>query len=125
MQDDEYPTQSPISVGLAGRCPRCGEGKMFNGFLTVTPSCQVCGLDYKFADSGDGPAVFVILIAGFIVVGAALWFDFKFEPPLWVHLIVTLPLGALVCLGMLRPLKGVLIAQQFAKKAELGQLDSK
>ena len=123
MRDDDYPPQSPYSTGMGGRCPRCGDGKLFKGFLTVAPSCDLCGLDYGFADSGDGPAVFVMLIAGFIVVGGALWFDFTYEPPMWVHLVVTLPLGALVCLAILRPLKGVLIALQYRNKAEQGRLD--
>ena len=123
MRDDDYPPQSPYSTGLGGRCPRCGDGKLFKGFLAVAPSCDLCGLDYGFADSGDGPAVFVMLIAGFIVVGGALWFDFTYEPPMWVHLVVTLPLGALVCLAILRPLKGVLIALQYRNKAEQGRLD--
>ncbi len=124
MRDDDYPPQSPWSTGMAGRCPRCGDGKLFRGFLDLAPSCEVCGQDYKFADSGDGPAVFVMLIAGFIVVGAALVFDFKYEPPWWVHLLVTLPLGLLVCLAILRPLKGVMIALQFQNKAEQGRLES-
>ncbi|AEW18364.1 hypothetical protein P053_02185 [Brucella abortus 01-4165] len=70
-----YPQVDPIRSGIAGHCPRCGEGKLFNGFLTVAPRCTACGLDYGFADSGDGPAAFVILILiiGFIVVGLALW----------------------------------------------------
>ena len=123
MRDDDYPPQSPYSTGMGGRCPRCGDGKLFKGFLSVAPSCDLCGLDYGFADSGDGPAVFVMLIAGFIVVGGALWFDFTYEPPMWVHLVVTLPLGALVCLAILRPLKGVLIALQYRNKAEQGRLD--
>jgi uncharacterized protein (DUF983 family) len=123
MRDDDYPPQSPYSTGMGGRCPRCGDGKLFKGFLAVAPSCDLCGLDYGFADSGDGPAVFVMLIAGFIVVGGALWFDFTYEPPMWVHLVVTLPLGALVCLAILRPLKGVLIALQYRNKAEQGRLD--
>ncbi len=123
MRDDDYPPQSPYSTGMGGRCPRCGDGKLFKGFLSVAPSCDLCGLDYAFADSGDGPAVFVMLIAGFIVVGAALIFDFRYEPPMWVHLVVTLPLGALVCLAILRPLKGVMIALQYQNKAEQGRLD--
>ncbi len=123
MLDDEYPPQPPVSTGLAGRCPRCGEGKLFAGFLTLAPSCPHCGLDYKFADTGDGPAIFVMLIGGFIVVGGALLFDFAYEPPWWTHLLVTLPLALAVCLGILRGLKGVLIALQYSNKAELGRLD--
>ena len=121
---DEYPPQSPWSCGLAGRCPRCGEGPLFAGVLDIAPRCEACGLDLKFADSGDGPAVFVILIAGFVVLGAALWTELVYEPPMWVHLIIFLPLTLVVCLGMLRPLKGILVALQYRNKAEQGRLQS-
>ena len=121
--DDEYPPQSPYATGLAGRCPRCGQGKMLGGLLTVAPTCDVCGLDFKFADAGDGPAVFVTLIAGFVVLGLALWVELKYEPPMWVHLVIFLPLTAIVCIGMLRPLKGLLVALQYRNKAEQGRLE--
>jgi len=120
---DEYPPQSPYSTGLSGHCPRCGQGKLFKGFLDVAPSCQACGLSYSFADAGDGPAVFVTLIAGIIVLGLALWTELTFEPPIWVHLVIFLPLTLVVCLGILRPLKGLLIALQYKNKAEQGRLD--
>lgn len=120
--DNDRPYDGPeadaVSAGLSGRCPRCGEGKLFDGFLTTAPACSACGLDYKFADSGDGPAVFVILIAGFIIVGLLLWTEVNYEPPIWVHLVIFLPLTLIVCLGMLRPLKGVMIALQYRNKAE-------
>jgi uncharacterized protein (DUF983 family) len=122
--DQNYPPISPISAGLAGRCPRCGDGKMFSGFISVAPRCTNCGLDYSFADSGDGPAVFVALIGGFIVLGAALWTEIVYQPPMWVHMVVFLPLTLIVCLGLLRPFKGVLIALQYRNKAELGRLES-
>ena len=93
---------------------------MFKGFLDVAPRCEVCGLDYGFADAGDGPAVFVTLIAGFLVLGAALLVDVEYEPPLWVYVVFFLPLTLLVCLGLLRPLKGVLIASQYKNKAAPG-----
>lgn len=96
---------------------------MFSGFLTVAPKCNACGLDFSFADSADGPAVFVMLIGGFIVCGFALWLELAYEPPFWVHLVVSLPLALVVCLGMLRPLKGVLIALQYHHKAEEGRLE--
>ena len=112
----------PVSASLAGRCPRCGEGKLFDGFLTVRPKCQSCGLDYNFADAGDGPAVFVILIAGFFIIGLALWVEVNYEPAIWVHLIIFLPLTIAVCLGMLRPLKGLMIGLQYRNKAEQGRL---
>ena len=121
--DDDYPLQSPVSTGLAGRCPRCGQGKLFSGFITVAPSCPACGLDFAFADAGDGPAIFVMLLAGFVIVGAALLVEVYYEPPYWVHLLIFLPLTLVVCLGLLRPLKGVLIAQQFRHRAEQGRLE--
>ncbi len=124
MAYDQYPPLSPYSTGIAGRCPRCGEGRMFNGFITVAEKCDHCGLDLKFADAGDGPAIFVMLIAGFIIVGAALWLEVNYEPPMWVFLVIFLPLTLIVCLGMLRPLKGVLVALQYANKAEQGRLES-
>ena len=118
-----YPPISAISTGLAGRCPRCGEGHMFRGFLSVAPRCESCGLDFAFADSGDGPAVFVTLIAGFLVLGLALAVDVAYEPPVWIYLVIFAPLTLLVCLGLLRPLKGLLIASQYKNKAAPGRLD--
>jgi uncharacterized protein (DUF983 family) len=121
---NNYPPQSPIATGLKGTCPRCGQGKIFTGFLGLVPHCPTCGLDFGFADAGDGPAVFVSLIGGFLVLGLALWTELKYEPPIWIHLIVFLPLTLLVCVGLLRPLKGVLIALQYRNKAEQGRIES-
>ena len=123
--NEDYPPQSPYSTGLSGRCPRCGEGKLFKGFITVAPRCDHCGLDYSFADAGDGPAVFVTLFAGFLVLGMALWVELSYEPPFWVHLLVFAPLTLVVCLGILRPLKGLLVAMQYANKAEQGRLENR
>ena len=72
-----YPDLPPTQTGLRGRCPRCGEGRLFKGFLGLEERCQACGLDYDFSDSGDGPAVFIIMIVGFIVVGLALFVEFS------------------------------------------------
>jgi uncharacterized protein (DUF983 family) len=112
---------SVIVTGLLGRCPRCRRGKMFSGFLTPAPACKACGLNFGFADAGDGPAVFVMLFGGFLVVGAALWTEVVYEPPFWVYLVVFLPLTLIVCVGLLRPLKGLLIALQYRNKAEQGR----
>ena len=114
---------SPYVTGVTGRCPRCGGGKLFDGFLELAPRCEACGLDYGFADAGDGPAVIVTLLAGFIVVGTALVVEVKYEPPMWLHLAIFLPLTLVVCLGLLRPLKGVLVSLQYRNKAGLGQLE--
>jgi uncharacterized protein (DUF983 family) len=123
MTDPISPTALPIARGLRGRCPRCGEGKLFKGFLTLRPACEHCGLDYDFADSGDGPAVFVILIGGFIVVFAALITEFVYQPPYWVHAMLWLPLVLIVTLGPLRPIKGLMIALQYHHKAAEGRLE--
>jgi uncharacterized protein (DUF983 family) len=123
MTEAEHPHVSPFAAGLAGRCPRCGKGSLFAGFIALAPRCSACGLDYSFADSGDGPAVFIALIGGFIVLGAALWTEIVYEPPIWVHMILFLPLTIVVCLGLLRPFKGVLIALQYRNKAAEGQVE--
>lgn len=115
-------TPSPVISGLKGRCPRCGEGHMFQGFLTLRPTCEVCDLDYSFADAGDGPAFFVMSIVGFIVVGLALWVEFTFEPPLWLHLVMWFSLTAILSLAIVRPLKGILVALQYHHRAEEGRL---
>lgn len=114
---------NPFVAGIACRCPRCGKGKLFNGFLTLAPRCQVCDLDYAFIDAGDGPAVFVILFAGFIVVAAALVVEVVYQPPFWVHAALWAPLILLTTLGPLRPMKGLLIALQYHHKAAEGRLE--
>jgi uncharacterized protein (DUF983 family) len=123
MSQQPFPIERSIMRGLRGRCPRCGEGSLFTGFLGLRKSCDHCGLDYGFADAGDGPAVFMILIGGFIVVFAALVVEFLYQPPYWVHAALWIPLILLVTLGPLRPLKGVMIALQFHHKAAEGRLE--
>lgn len=110
-------TPNPLAAGFKGRCPRCGHGRLFRGFITLRKSCEVCNLDFGFADSGDGPAVLITFVAGFIVVGAALWLELAFQPPYWVHALVSLPLILISCLGPLRPLKGWMIARQYQMDA--------
>ena len=115
---------STLAAGLAGRCPACGRGNLFSGYLTLAPRCNVCGLDYGFAEAGDGPAVFVILVTGFIVVGAALFVEMAYAPPYWLHALIWGPLAILLPLLLLRSFKGVLIALQYKHKAEEGRLAS-
>jgi len=110
------PNYAPVSllrVALACRCPRCGEGPLFSGLLTVRQSCPVCGLDLSAQDAGDGPAVFVILLLGFVVVGLAAIVEIRLQPPLWVHVVLWTPLILVGAIAMLRPLKAGLIALQF------------
>ena len=121
---DRAPTDRlPIGRGLRGLCPRCGEGKLFQGFLSLRSACAHCGLDYSFADAGDGPAVFVILLGGFIVVFAALITEVVYQPPYWVHAVLWLPLILIVTLAPLRLIKGLLIALQYHHKAAEGRLE--
>jgi uncharacterized protein (DUF983 family) len=115
---------STLWAGIAGRCPACHRGKLFAGYLRLAPRCEVCGLDYDFAEAGDGPAVFVILVTGFIVVGAALAVEILYRPPYWLHAALWAPLAIIVPLILLRSFKGVLIALQFRHKAEEGKLAS-
>ena len=121
--DADWPPLSPYATGVRGRCPRCGQGHLFNGFLTLKPSCEVCGLDYGFADPADGPAFFVICFACVPSVALAVWIEVAFQPQFWVHLLISLPFLLLTCILPLRPLKGWLVASQFFFKAEQGRLD--
>ena len=126
MSDDRpSPQVSPLLAGLMCRCPGCGRGRLFHGFLHVAPHCEACGLDYAFIDSGDGPAVFVIFLAGFIVVGAALIVEVLYQPPFWVHAALWVPLILITTLGPLRPMKGLMIALQYHHKAAEGRLERK
>lgn len=121
-EEDDVPRVSPWSAGLRGRCPRCGEGALFDGYLAVARRCTSCGLDYGFADSGDGPAILIMLIVGFIVTGGALAVEVLYQPAYWVHAALWGPLTLALCLAMLRPFKGVLLTLQWYHKAEEGRL---
>ena len=115
------PAPSLLHVALACRCPRCGQGRLFHNLLEVRDRCEVCDLDLRAHDAGDGAAVGVILLLGAIVVGLAFWVEFRFAPPLWVHAIiwplVTIPLAVL----MMRPAKSALVALQFRhRSSEMG-----
>ena len=115
---------SPYIAGARGRCPNCGQGPLFAGFLKVAPRCASCGFDFTRVDSGDGPAVFVIFIAGFIAAFGILFTEIFVRPPIWVEFVVWLPVAAVLCLALLRPLKGLMIAAQFTNKAsEAGRHD--
>jgi uncharacterized protein (DUF983 family) len=123
MPDQAIPTVTESALrGLACRCPRCGKGKLYAGFLDLRPACESCGLDYTFIDTGDGPAIFVIMLAGAIVVASALIVEVKYQPPLWVHALLWVPLILATTLLPLRAMKSLLIALQFHHKAAPGQL---
>ena len=108
-----YPPVSPLAAALASKCPRCGRGRLYSGYLTVAARCEACDLDLSAQDSGDGPAVFVILILGIVVVGLAIWVEAVFEPPLWLHAVLWFPFILGISLASLRPLKAYMIALQY------------
>ncbi|WP_297103927.1 DUF983 domain-containing protein [uncultured Devosia sp.] len=112
---------NPIIAGLKCRCPRCGRGKLFAGYLALAPSCAVCGLDYAFADSGDGPAVFVIFLVAPLIIILALVVGSIWTLQPWVHLLLWLPATVILSLVLLPPFKGVLIDLQYSNDAREGR----
>ena len=108
-----YPPRPPLATGLACRCPRCGAGPLYEGLLKVAGKCSACGLDFGPHDTGDGPAVFVILILGAAVVGMAIWLEVLAEPAIWVHMAVWPPVIVVLAVLLLRPAKGLLIALHY------------
>jgi uncharacterized protein (DUF983 family) len=116
------PSVSPVAAGLGCRCPHCGKGKLFVNLLNMRERCDACGLDYKFVDTGDGPAVFAIFILGFFCVGGALVAEFKFGVPWWMHVLLWGILTPLLAVFLLRFLKATLIALQYRNKAEEARL---
>lgn len=112
---------STLSAGLRCRCPRCGEGRLFRGFLTVAKSCDRCGLDYGFADPADGPAFFVMTGVGILVTGLWAWWAVVAQPPIWAQFATVFPALIMGCLGALRPVKAWLVAEQYAHRAEEAQ----
>lgn len=110
-------TDDPIGAGVRGRCPRCGRGRLFAGFLRLAPRCDRCGLDFTFADPADGPAFFAMTFACLPSVFFAVWLETTHQPPYWIHLVTTLPLMLVTLIPPLRPLKGWLVASQYRHQA--------
>ncbi|HHS82075.1 MAG TPA: DUF983 domain-containing protein [Devosia sp.] len=123
MPDQKFPPLSPLATGLKGRCPRCGEGLLFSGFLKPVSSCESCGLDLGFADSGDGPAIFIIAIVGLIVVTLAMIVETLFHPPVLVQFAIWIPMTIILSIALLRPFKGIMIALQYRHDAREGKID--
>ncbi len=118
-----YPPVSPYAAGFGAKCPRCGQGALFDGFLKMRPACEVCNLDYAKADSGDGPAVFVIFIVGFIAVALAFVARYVWYAPMGVAMALSIGFAVVSILTLLRPLKATMIALQYANKAAEGRLE--
>lgn len=125
-QDDDSAIQDTpaiMAVGLRHCCPRCGRGKLYKGILKPAEGCTQCKLDYDFIDAGDGPAVFVILIIGFVVTAMAMAVQSAFEVPIWLHLVLWVPLILILSVWGLQFSKSIMIALQYQTKAEQGELD--
>lgn len=113
---------NPIIKGLLCRCPGCGEGPLFVGYLKLALSCARCGLGFSFADSGDGPAVFVIFLVAPLVILMALVLGAVASIPPWMHLVIWIPVTVLLSLALLPPFKGVLVNLQYRHDAHEGHL---
>ena len=127
MGDHQSDTKLPNTLwaGVRGKCPVCGKGDLFSGFLDVQEKCSECGTCFDAADSGDGPAVFIMLFVGSVVVGGALALEVLKQPPYWVHIVIWGPLAILLPLILLRPLKGWWIVNQYHRKAGEGRVSEK
>jgi uncharacterized protein (DUF983 family) len=103
-----------IKRGFRGRCPRCGQGKLFRAFLKVDNNCSACGLDFTPHRADDLPAYLVIVIVGHIVVPTALFIETDYSPPVWLQLAIYLPLTLFLSLALLQPGKGAVVGIQWA-----------
>jgi uncharacterized protein (DUF983 family) len=100
--------------GLQCRCPNCGRGRLFRAFLKVADDCPACGEVLHHQRADDAPAYFVIVIVGHLVVPLALSVETAFTPPFWLHFAIWLPLTLTLSLGLLQPIKGAVVAWQWA-----------
>jgi uncharacterized protein (DUF983 family) len=110
-----------LPSALLGRCPRCGKGRLFEGYLKIAPRCGACGLDFAEFDAGDGPAVFVILIVGILVAGGALVLEAEVSPPYWVHAAIWIPTVVVLSVVFLRLAKATLLVLQYKYQAHEGR----
>ena len=116
------PAPSLIDSAIGGKCPRCGAKTLFASLIGFAPECRVCGLDYAAFNVGDGPAAFLTLIVGAIVVLGAVTLELAAHPPFWVHILIW-PLVTLgLVLGGLRVAKGALLASEYRNAAREGKL---
>ena len=120
--DKDYPALPPMQTGIRGRCPRCGQGHLFKGFLTLAPKCEACGLDYSSFNVGDGPAAFLTFLVGGLITGLAIWLELAWHPPFWVHALLWIPLTSLAVIWGLRAGKAALLAAEFQRQAGEGQI---
>lgn len=120
MPDDTDTAKGQPGIGQAalfGLCPQCGSKTLFAGLAAFAPRCRVCGLDFAGFNVGDGPAAFLTLIIGALVVVLAVMVEFAFSPPWWVHVLLWAPLIGVATVWGLRVTKAALLAAEFQRKA--------
>lgn len=118
--DKPGPSKGQPSIpeaALSGLCPRCGAKTLFAGWARFAENCSACGLDFTRFNVGDGPAAFLTLIVGTLVTVLAIWVQLRFEPAFWVHILLWVPLTAILTLGGLRIAKAALLASEYRNKA--------
>ena len=110
------------AVGFRGLCPRCGNKTLFKGLATFAPKCRGCGLDFEAFNVGDGPAAFLTLIVGGLIVGLAIALELSAAPPFWVHILLWLPLTTVAVIFSLRLAKALLLALEYRHLAREGRI---
>jgi len=129
MTDDPVPAPREVGAptivqaGMKGLCPRCGEPSLYAGLLRFRDRCGRCGLDFTRFNVGDGPAAFLTLILGALVVGLAIWLQVKVEPPWWVHVLLWVPFMTAATILSLRVAKAMLLRAEFRNAAREGRID--
>lgn len=112
----------PAQVALGGLCPRCGSRTLFAGIVTFAPKCRACGLDIASFNVGDGPAAFLILIVGGLIVGLAAALELGASPPWWLHVLLWPLLATIAVIGSLRVAKAMLLALEYRHRAREGRI---
>ena len=113
----------PLASAVKGICPRCAAPGLFAGVVSFAPRCRACGLDYAAFNVGDGPAAFLIMIVGGLIVALAIITQLSLQPPFWVHILLWLPLAIGAVVGSLRIAKGLLLALEYRNAAREGRID--
>ena len=122
MDEASAAPPAPLDPAIRGLCPRCGAPGLFVNFLRFADRCRGCGLDYGAFNVGDGAAAFLILIVGAVVCILAITVELKYSPPLWLHLLLWLPLTVILTVGLLRIAKGLLLALEYKNAAREGRI---
>jgi uncharacterized protein (DUF983 family) len=117
-----YQSPDTAQAALRGLCPRCGASGLFAGVIGFAPKCRNCALDYRQFNVGDGPAAFLIMIVGAIITIAAITIELKFGPPFWLHILLWMPITAVLVVGLLRIAKAALLVLEYRNRAREGRL---